>query len=261
MKLDDAYANGPYIPEAETFPPRWAAAAAAFRDALGERAELGQPYGPSPRQAYDFFRCEGASKGTLIFVHGGYWLKFDRSSWSHFAAGALARDWDVALVEYDLCPQVRIADITNQIAAAVTHIASRSQGPISLTGHSAGGHLVARMLAPGMLSAGILQRILAVAPISPVADLRPLLETSMNADFRMDMAAAEAESPMLQPAPDIAVKIWVGAEERPVFLEQSAALAHAWDVPEVVIPGRHHFDIIDALGTPDSDIVRFLTSQ
>lgn len=261
MLLDDAYANAAYISEAASYPPRWSVRAEDFRQRLGDRAALALAYGPSPRQAYDFFRPDGAAEGTLVFVHGGYWLKFDRSYWSHLAAGALAHGWNVAMVEYDLCPQVRIADITNQIAAAVTDVAQHSDGPISLTGHSAGGHLVSRMLAPGILGAEVLARIAAVAPISPVADLRPLLQTSMNADFRMEQSEAEVESPVLQPAPDVPVRIWVGADERPAFLEQAASLARAWDVPEVVVPGRHHFDIIDALEDAQSDIVGFLTSQ
>jgi hypothetical protein len=94
-----------------------------------------------------------------------------------------------------------------------------------------------------------------------VADLRPLLQTSMNEHFRMDMAAAEAESPVLQPAPETAVRIWVGAEERPALLEQADALADAWEVSLIVVPDRHHFDIIDALCDPQSDMIRFLTLQ
>ena len=42
---DDAYANGAHIPGADGFPPKWAAAAAAFRDGLGPRAEIDLPYG------------------------------------------------------------------------------------------------------------------------------------------------------------------------------------------------------------------------
>lgn len=261
MQLDDAYANAAYIPMADAYPPRWERQAAAFRDALGERAKLGIPYGSSPRQAYDFFRCEATAAGTMIFVHGGYWLRFDRSFWSHLATGALALGWDVAMVSYDLCPQVRIAQITDQVACAISQLAAHTDGPISLTGHSAGGHLVARMLAPGMLRADVLGRICSVAPISPVADLRPLLQTSMNEAFQMEMGDAEAESPVLQPAPDTPVRIWVGAEERPVFLEQAAALAAAWDSPQVVVPDLHHFDIIEALRDPDSAMVRFLTPE
>ncbi len=260
MKLDDAYANAAHIPQAAQYPPRWTDDAAAFRSAMGARADLGVSYGPSTRQAYDLFHADAPAKGTMVFVHGGYWLKFGRATWSHFAKGALARHWNVVMIEYDLCPDVTIAQITRQVATALTSIAARLDGPLSLSGHSAGGHLVARMLAPGMLAPDVESRIHKVAPISPVADLRPLLETSMNSDFKMDLASAEAESPVLQPRPDTPVCIWVGADERPAFLQQAAALADAWSVPQVVVPSRHHFDVIDALCDPESDIVRYLTA-
>ncbi len=260
MKLDDAYANAAYIPQAAQYPPRWSEAAAAFREAIGARADLGVSYGPSARQAYDLFHSEGPAHGTMVFVHGGYWLKFGRSTWSHFAKGVLARNWNVAMVEYDLCPDVTIVQITRQVATAITSLVARLDGPMTLSGHSAGGHLVARMLAPGMLAPDVAARIQKVAPISPVADLRPLLETSMNADFKMDLAIAAAESPVLQPPPDTPVCIWVGAQERPVFLQQAAALAGAWSVPQVIVPSKHHFDVIDALCDPQSDLVRYLTT-
>lgn len=258
MNLDDAYANAAHIPDANSYLERWPKLAAAFRARLGPSAETDLSYGPTPRQRFDVFRCDGIARGTLVFVHGGYWLRFGKSDWSHLAEGALVRGWDAALVGYDLCPSVRIADITHQIAAGLTLLAERTTGPISLAGHSAGGHLVARMLAPGVLSPDVSSRIVAVAPISPVSDLRPLLETSMNDEFGMTLEDAKAESPVFQPMPDSPVQIWVGAEERPAFLEQSAALALAWGVPETVVPERHHFDVIDALGDADSDIMRFL---
>jgi len=261
MQLDDAFAQADHIPDGALYPDRWVAKARDFRTALGERALLGVSYGPSPRQVYDLFAPEGKAQGTLVFVHGGYWLRNDRTSWSHLAAGAVARGWTVAVVQYDLCPQVRIAEITGQIARAVTQLVQDTDGPISLTGHSAGGQLVARMMAPGVLAADILARIQAVAPIAPVADLRPLLQTLMNDAFEMNLTDAEAESPVLQPAPMRPVTIWVGSDERPALLEQAKALAAAWNVRCVIEPGLHHFDIIDALEDPQSDMVRFLTSQ
>ena len=53
--LSAAYANGAYIDGAALYPPRWDAASKAFREALGDQAEQGVSYGPSLRQAYDFF--------------------------------------------------------------------------------------------------------------------------------------------------------------------------------------------------------------
>ncbi|MFK7877647.1 MAG: alpha/beta hydrolase [Paracoccaceae bacterium] len=257
-ELDDAYANAAYISGADAFPDRWAAAALAFRGALGDNA-LRRKYGPETRNWFDLFLPQSAPKGVVVFVHGGYWLRFDASSWSHFAAGALARGWAVAMPCYQLCPDATIAEITQQIAAAVETIAWQFAGPIAMTGHSAGGHLVARMLQPGMLMPDTLVRITHVAPISPVADLRPLLRTSMNAQFKMDLAVAEAESPVLQSAPTQAVSVWVGADERPVFLDQAQALGRAWACPVHTIPDRHHFDIIDNLFDPNSALVQCLT--
>ena len=258
--LDDAYANAPYIPDAEGYLTRWPTQAAAYRANLGDRALLGISHGPSERMAYDLFQPEGSSHGTIIFVHGGYWLKFGREFWSHFAAGANARGWSVAMPSYDLVPRISIAGITQQIAQAVTHVAANTSGPISLTGHSAGGHLVARMLAPGMLHGDVLARVTRVVPISPVSDLAPLIRTSMNADFKLDDAMARAESPLHQPTPDIPVTVRVGADERPAFLDQARWMAEAWGAEHDIATGLHHFDIIDALQDADSGLVQSLTS-
>lgn len=260
MELDDAYSNGAYIDGAEEFPPRWAAEAEAFRVSLGDRAKLDIAYAPGERNRLDLFLPEGKAKGLFVFVHGGYWLLFDKSSWSHLAAGALAKGWAVAMPSYDLCPDVSIADITNQIAAAVTKAAREVEGPISLAGHSAGGHLVARMLDKDLLAPEVGNRLRAAVPISPLSDLRPLMRTSMNEKFKLDEAAAEAESPILmQERYDAEVTVWVGADERPSFLDQAQWLADAWSCDQKIDPGKHHFDIIDALSDMDSEMVAILT--
>ncbi|OED46400.1 esterase [Rhodobacteraceae bacterium (ex Bugula neritina AB1)] len=261
MELDDAYANGAYIENADAFPPRWAASAEDFRNSLHERARLDIPYGTGARQAFDLFLPEGTPKGVLIFVHGGYWQAFDKSSWSHLARGAITHGWAVAMPSYDLCPDVRIAEITRQIAAAVGQIAAEVDGPIALAGHSAGGHLVARMLDKSLLPAAVGERIKMVLPISPLADLLPLLRTSMNQKFKMDSAAAVAESPVeMRDRYPAEVTVWVGGEERPAFLDQAVWLAEAWDADHVIAFGRHHFNVIDALADPDSDLVALIVN-
>ncbi len=94
-------------------------------------------------------------------------------------------------------------------------------------------------------------------PISPLSDLRPLMQTKMNDDLRLDAAEAGTESPALQRAlRDIPVTVWVGAEERPAFLDQARWLADAWPNAKLhVDPGRHHFDVIDGLRDPDSPLM------
>lgn len=259
MKLDDAYANAAHIEGADAYPERWTRDAQAFRDGLGFRAQQSISYGPSERQVFDMFQPEGVSRGTMIFVHGGYWKAFDASVWSHLAAGALARGWAVAMPSYDLCPDVRIGDISRQIAAAVTRIADRTFGPLALAGHSAGGHLVCRMTDPLILPSETRGRIKQIVAISPVADLAPLMETSMNEVLGIDAAEAKAESLVsMQPPHGLDLTIWVGADERPAFLEQAEQLARTWGAKRIVEEGKHHFDVIDALGDPDSPMIKAL---
>jgi acetyl esterase/lipase len=257
-RWDDAFANAPHIPGGAEYPARWARAAEAWRGAA--RARPGLPYGGGERERYDLFLPEGAQRGTVVFVHGGYWRAFGRELWSHLAAGPVARGWAVAMPSYDLCPGVTIAAITRQISEAVQEVARQVAGPLVLTGHSAGGHLVARMGCADVVLP-VIGRVARIVPISPVADLRPLLETGMNAEFGLDMAAAEAESPVLHPAPPVPVHVWVGALERPVFVEQAAKLARVWAARLTVAPGRHHFDVIADLAVAESGLCAALLEE
>ena len=258
MELDDAYANAAYIPGGDRYPDKWAAAASAFRE--GAMCELDLHYGESPRQRMDVFHPARLSKGLLVFVHGGYWLRFDKSFWSHLAAGPLAHGWTVAMPSYELCPTVRIAEIGVQAMRAIDFAAQRVQGPIRLIGHSAGGHLVARAAVPQPLQRWQ-DRLERVVSVSPVSDLAPLMRTSMNADLKIDAEEAAAESPVHLPAPRCPVTVWVGADERPVFLEQAHGLAQAWDCGEVVAEGHHHFSVIEELADPQSPLTREILQE
>ncbi|HBT03042.1 MAG TPA: alpha/beta hydrolase [Citreicella sp.] len=262
MDLSDAYANAAHIPGAADYPPRWQAAAAALREGLEAQGRFRRlSYGPGARQVLDLCLPEAAPRGLVVFVHGGYWLRFSASDWTHLAAGPLAAGWAVALPSYDLCPAVRIAQITTQVASAITCAASEVPGPLRLTGHSAGGHLVARMLAPGMLPADVAARVEKVVPVSPLSDLRPLMQTAMNADLRLDEGEARAESPLFQPVPEVPVTVWVGGAERPAFLDQARWLGAAWSCPVQVEPGRHHFDVVEGLERPEHPLCAALLSD
>lgn len=259
----DAYANRAHIPDGDGYPPRWAEAAAAFRAGLAaDRRREDIAYGAHPRERWDLFLPEGAPAGLLVFVHGGYWRLFDRSLWSHLAAGPLARGWAVAMPSYPLAPEVRITAITRSVAAAVAAAAGEVTGPIVLSGHSAGGHLVTRQVCmDGPLPKPVLGRVARVVSISGVHDLRPLLWTDINEDLRLDAAEAAAESPaLLRPVPATRVHAWVGDAERPEFVRQTTLLANIWtglgaEMAQTIEPGRHHFDVIDGLATPGSPLL------
>lgn len=258
---DVAYANADFIPNAASFVPHWTHLAQEFRAHVKnlhpKTLHLGLPYGSGMRQALDLFLPETPPRGVMVFVHGGYWRAFGRSEWSHLAAGALAQGWAVAMPSYTLAPEARISQITLEVATAIERTAEEVAGPIALVGHSAGGHLVARMNC-GDVALCCADRVQRIVAISPLGDLRPLLQVSWNADLRLNAAEAVLESPTLAlDRRHIPTTVWVGAQERPTFLDQARNLAEAWDEAQLrVAPGRHHFDVIAPLVDPDSPLVR-----
>ena len=261
---DDAYANSAHVPGSDKLPALWAERAAAYRAALAAfRPDIA--YGPGDRQRLDLVLPDGDSKGLVVFVHGGYWMRFDKSSWTDLAEGARALGWTVALPRYTLTPAARISDITAEIAAAISTAAAQVAGPIRLAGHSAGGHLVTRMLCDDdRLAPAVYNRIAATLSISGLHDLRPLLKTKMNATLGLTMEEATIESAALRlPRGRSQLTAWVGGDERPEFIRQAELMANIWtgfDVPTrlVVEPGHNHFSVIEGLKDPSSQITMSL---
>ncbi|MEM1302090.1 MAG: alpha/beta hydrolase [Pseudomonadota bacterium] len=257
---DDAFNNMGYVANASALPQQWTAAAKAFRDSQ-PNAQLDVAYGDGPREFLDLFTPANTALGLFVFVHGGYWRLFDKSTWSHLAAGAITRGWAVAIPSYPLCPAVTLPDIAPRIAAAIAHAAQMVPGPIRLAGHSAGGHLVARMAnSPALLPTEVAARVTGITTISGVHDLRPLVHTKMNADFGMDIATAAGDSPaLLAPSNTCPVTAWVGAQERPEFLRQTRLLEENWsragqDIRAVYDPGYNHFTVIQGLAQANSPL-------
>ncbi len=264
---DSAYTNGANIPRGEAWPDAWVEPAKVFRERLGAsgRAKLDMPYGGGERHRFDIFLPAGSAKGLVVFVHGGYWMRFDKSFWSHLANGAVESGYVVAMPGYTLCPDIRIGGIVAEIGRAIAAIAGQFGGPIHLTGHSAGGHLATRMIAANSpLPDAVRARIGNVVSISGVHDLRPLMRTGMNATLNIDETEALAESPaLLRPMPNARLTCWVGAGERAEFIRQNALLANVWlglgaMTQKVEEPDRHHFNIIDGLTDPDHPLTRTL---
>ncbi|TZG32153.1 alpha/beta hydrolase [Agrobacterium sp. B1(2019)] len=261
---DSAYANGANIAKGERWPDAWVGPARAYREELGSsgRAKFDVVYGQKPRNTLDIFHPSKPALGLVVFVHGGFWVNLDKSYWSHFARGAIERGYAVAMPSYTLAPEARIGQITIEVAQSIELAAREVDGSIYLIGHSAGGHLVTRMITTtSPLSEGVQKRIVNTVSLSGLHDLRPLMNLSSNAKMRIDRTEAYTESPaLLEPFANTRLVCWAGAAERAEFVRQNALLANIWKglgAQTLVVeePDKHHFSILDGLEDPSHPLM------
>jgi arylformamidase len=262
IDYEKEYDNRGRVPEHPEIFARWARDAAAYR-AAARGAELGLSYGPSPRQTIDMFpaKDDDASTPLVLFIHGGWWRSLEPASFSQLAAGPNARGVTVAVAGYDLCPQVTIAAIIEQMRAACLYLWRRRKQRITAAGHSAGGHLTACMVATewkALAPDAPADLVPAGYAISGVFDLAPLIHISPNQDLKLDAAEARRVSPLYWnvPAGRILDAV-VGGAESSEFLRQSRTIAEAWrqsmaETRYEEVPGANHFTVIDPLGSADS---------
>jgi arylformamidase len=264
------YNNRARVPEHAAIFARWQKEAAVYREqaAREKRAELGLAYGPSPRQMLDIFAAKDASNAPLaLFIHGGYWRSLEPRMFSQMARGLNTRGIDVAVAGYDLCPQVSIGKIIDQMRQAALFLSRRFSKRITAYGHSAGGHLAACLLATdweALDAKAPADLVPAAYAISGVFDLTPLLGISMNQDLRLNEPQARETSPVFWPVtPGRALDAVVGGLESSEFLRQSKIIVEAWgkgraETRYEAVPGANHFTVIDPLGDANSKMVERL---
>lgn len=251
----------------ETVIPGWAAASQTARDTLVCRIDL--RYGDGPNQKLDVFSCGDPAAPTLIYLHGGYWQRGDKSIYSFIAPPFVAAGINVVVVGYDLCPSVTLTRISEQAREAVAHIwrdaaaLGINRDRITVMGHSAGGHITQMMMATDWPAFGAdlpTDLIKAGIPVSPLSYLEPVrLTEALNAGLRMDATEAEAESPMTNhpPVTDAPQLVVVGGAETDEFHRQARMYVAAYGtadrpVGHYVVPGVDHFDELNVLVDPAS---------
>jgi arylformamidase len=253
------YNNRARVPENPALIAGWAKDAAGYRK---RRAAQSMAYGPGVRNKIDFF--PGGNDGAIVvFIHGGYWQALDISFFSHLAGGLNGHGFSVAIPGYDLCPGVTVDEIIQQMRMAMRELA-RLNRPLLMSGHSAGGHLAACMLAtdwPAYDASLPADLVVAAYAISGLFDLAPLVETSINKALHLDPATALAVSPLFWNAPlRGTLDAVVGELESAEYFRQSRTIVDRWGNAGVAtrfgtVPGANHFTAIAPLSDPDSAMV------
>jgi arylformamidase len=255
------YNNRARVPEHPALIAGWAREAAAYRE---QHAPRRLSYGAGSRNSIDVFH--GGDGPIVVFVHGGYWQALDGSFFSHCARGLNTHGVSVAIPSYDLCPDVTVDGIIGEMRAACRELAKLGR-PLMISGHSAGGHLAACMLATdwAALDPSLPNNLVTAAyAISGLFDLVPLVETSINTALRLDQATARAASPLFwKPPAGGSLDAVVGGSESAEYFRQSRTIVEAWGSAGVAtrfdtIADANHFTAIAPLSDPQSPMVQRL---
>lgn len=250
--------------------PDWMRRAEEARSVLAGRLDI--RYGDGEMQKLDLFTSGDLNAPLLVYIHGGYWQRGDKSIYSFLAVPFTKRGVDVAVIGYDLCPSVTIARIVEELREALTYLwlgaddLKINRERITVMGHSAGGHLTEMMMGtdwPAMRADLPATMIRSGIPVSPLSLLEPVRLTSLNDGIQMNAEQAAAESPMLNhpPVTNAPQLLVVGSKETDEFHRQARMYQDAFATAErkidlYVVPDVDHFDEINILADPKSDFFR-----
>jgi len=251
--------------------PDWQARSDTARKNLN--CSLDIRYGAGEKQKLDIYLCDQAQAPTLIYFHGGYWQRGDKSIYGFLAAAFIKAGVNVVLAGYDLCPSVRLTRISEQAREAVATVFRESSAwglntdRLVVMGHSAGGHITEMLMGtdwsqyasdlPGdLIAAGI--------PISPLSLLEPVrLTQGLNSGIKMDAAEAQAQSPMLNhpPATNAPQLVAVGGAETQEFHRQAQMYVDAFSTADrkmelYFVPDVDHFDELNVLADVSSEFFK-----
>jgi arylformamidase len=254
--VERGYNNRAAVPEHPQWLARWTERSHAAIETLRPARDV--RYGTARNETLDLYVPRSAARGTLLFIHGGYWRALDKSDHGFVAPPFVDAGFAVAVINYDLCPAVSVATIVDQCRNALQWLvregpARGAQAPIVVAGHSAGGHLTAMMYATDWRARGLADMPFAGGvSLSGVHDLTPLVQFSHNVDLRLDEAEARRLSPInYRPRVEAPLVVAVGADETSEFVRQTRLLWDAWPQRRpagaqapMEIPGRHHYSVV-----------------
>jgi arylformamidase len=267
--LDREYDNRKKVVDSPMWLTRFAEESNAARAEIPCRLDL--PYGAHPGERLDVFPAERATPAPIhVFIHGGYWHRLDKKDFSYVARALVPAGVATVVINYALMPTVTMAELVRQCRASIAwvhaHAASFGGDPgrITISGHSAGGHLVAMLLATDWPAfAGLPADVVkAGVAISGLYDLEPIRLCYLNDVLALTPDDARVHSPtLLTPTHASPLLLPLGALEGPEYHRQSEEMAAAWrrhggraDIMDLA--GHDHFSIVWELGLRDAALAR-----
>ena len=223
-------------------------------------------YGPDDRHRFDYFQAlGGGSSPTLIFIHGGYWVRGDKSSYAFIAPEWTARGINVITLNYRLGPHTTIDGINADIALFMGSLMDNQKvlnldlDELVVCGHSAGAYLAA------VLSGTSPTPLKGACLISGLYDLRPLLGTQIGDEIGLKSDNIIALSPVLRELSSTRINFFFGEHETDAFKFQTQAFVNlrctsGFESSCLELAKDNHFSIINGIATLESPIGRAILS-
>ena len=189
-------------------------------------------YGTGSLQTFDLHRAAPSPRPLplVLFIHGGYWRALDKRDHSFVAPLFVTAGAPLVNVNYPLCPAVTLDEIVSAMCLAVRYFVQYApsvgaEARLFLIGHSAGAHLVARLLAQDWAAVGLPADVISGAVmISGIYEPEVVLRLSVNADIRLSAPMGRRQDCLRQPpCCPVPVLIAVGGAEPVGWIEQSRA--------------------------------------
>jgi len=272
--LDKQYNNRARVPNFAQIVTRWQQQSEALRQQSNTQANL--QYGPHARELIDIFPAERANAPMQVFFHGGYWQAMEKDVFHFIAGGFVGRGITTVLVNYPLAPEASMDEIVDSCRRAMIwlyrHGAKYQGNPdsIFISGHSAGGHIVAMLMAtdwPAMAKNLPKNLIKGGCAISGLFNLTPIRLSYLNEVLGMDTEMAARNSPVsMSPASESPLIISVGALESEEYHAQSRELYISWSqkgIPAIhlPVPKANHFSVLDHLVDTKAALNRAIVEQ
>ena len=257
-RIDREYDNSAAFRDVPSWREKWRDRSEAISRRSIDRLDI--PYGRGSLQKIDVFPYGSASAPTVVFIHGGFWIRNSKETFRFLVRGIHAAGCNAAFLGYTLAPNARMDEIVAEVrlggrwlffSLAELGLASR---PLVAVGWSAGAQLAAMIMDEPHIACGM--------GISGIYDLRPMREASLNDALRLSEDEAVRNSPALNPVRSSKQFVVVyGARELPAFKAQSedfytALISVGSAAVKVVLPDHTHHSELDELFTPDGRLVK-----